>query len=91
MYLWIGEFSLNKTSFRFGIPAATVFNWFNRCREYATSSYFLKDLEKVGGKEKIVEIDETLLRKRKYIEEGYFRTNNGYLVVLSEANLLQIS
>lgn len=65
-YMWTYHFEQKHVIRELEISAPTVVDWFNFCREICTEIVLNRSTEKIGGINKIVEIDEAKFGKRKY-------------------------
>ena len=61
IYMWIEDFRNKNVVKELKIDKNTVVNWFNYCRNECTDFK-----EKIGGPQKIIEIDETCWVKQKH-------------------------
>ena len=64
LYLWCQETSNKAAMSMLGLSSATVVDWYNLFREIC-SQYLIRHRQQIGGPGVIVEIDESLVAKRK--------------------------
>jgi hypothetical protein len=86
LHLWSNEFTEKLILNQFSFATQTVVDWANYCRELCVI-YFDNQNDKIGGVGTIVELDETVIVKRKYdrgrvLKEGWLfggieRTTDG--------------
>jgi hypothetical protein len=65
-YLWCDEVGKNKFIRDYGFGSHTICNWYNFCREICSIIMTNSSKERIGGKNMIVEINESDLYTRKY-------------------------
>lgn len=66
MYLWSIEMTVQQTVFQTNVSKRVVIDWFRFCRDIIFYHYRNDTEHKIGGKGVIVEIDESLVSRRKY-------------------------
>jgi transposase-like protein/ssDNA-binding Zn-finger/Zn-ribbon topoisomerase 1 len=66
VYLWSRDYNLPQTKIECGISHDVALDWAKYCRSVALAFFQDRDLEKIGGEGLIVELDETVVAKRKY-------------------------
>ena len=65
IYMWSYSVAVNTTTAFLGVSSATVVQWYQYCRDIC-SWQLLEEPLRLGGPEKIVQIDESLLVRAKY-------------------------
>ena len=65
VYLWFLKVPQELTSYELEVESGTLSFWNTKIRMVATLSYINDESQVVGGEDKIVEIDECLLARRK--------------------------
>ena len=64
--MWCYRYSERHVIRELEISNHSVIDWFNFCREVCTEIILNRSTEKLGGENKVVQIDESKFGKRKY-------------------------
>lgn len=84
LYEWYSETIPSKVAEEYGMCISTVHRHYKRYRSLASVFTLMDTRISLGGIGKTVEIDETLIAKRKYNEEESLVAKSGFSEELQE-------